>query len=417
MSEGLETHGVWWRPEAPDDRWTGTLIAGHGHSPELTITTDEDPFTFADMGTPSILLGHDAQGKPVTLLFPGPPQARGGMALTRATFSIGTAILGLELAAPKDFLVNTLFLNAQHLNAWLGISGFKQQTTNDSCDCAIAYLCPPDQSFSLGSELTLGLRTSYTFAPKPHEQTIKEETYLMFESPRGLDLVECRRLIHATRALLHFASLKPVYMLDVNARKKDFGPTYDGTFIPQEITILDSTIHGDVASEPLPSRWIFQFPDLKHRFGEFWAMWFDFLQEFKEPLSCYFATVYKRLSSELSHLCLAQALEAYHGIKFGKEDFAPRIQAVTTQFLPHLSGLVSDPVEFAKEVRDNRNYYTHHDPKIKQHGRVKSGAELIRLNEKLKLIFQMCILSDLGIPADRFIRLRKQLASEIIMFE
>jgi hypothetical protein len=32
----------------------------------------------------------------------------------------------------------------------------------------------------------------------------------------------------------------------------------------------------------------------------------------------------------------------------------------------------------------------------------------------LRLLFQMCVLTDLGIPSDRFPRLRRQLASEII---
>jgi hypothetical protein len=51
-----------------------------------------------------------------------------------------------------------------------------------------------------------------------------------------------------------------------------------------------------------------------------------------------------------------------------------------------------------------------------QTGNVAERADLIRLNEKLRLIFQMCVLTDLGIPAARFNRLRRQLASEIIEY-
>jgi hypothetical protein len=45
---------------------------------------------------------------------------------------------------------------------------------------------------------------------------------------------------------------------------------------------------------------------------------------------------------------------------------------------------------------------------------VAEKADLWRMNEKLKLLFQMCVLTDLGIPADRFSRLRRQLATEFI---
>jgi hypothetical protein len=76
--------------------------------------------------------------------------------------------------------------------------------------------------------------------------------------------------------------------------------------------------------------------------------------------------------------------------------------------------LVPNIASFAEQVRDNRNYYTHHDPAIKQRGRVVSGARLFRLNEKLRLLFQMCVLTEMKIPADRFLRLRRQLATYII---
>jgi hypothetical protein len=61
-----------------------------------------------------------------------------------------------------------------------------------------------------------------------------------------------------------------------------------------------------------------------------------------------------------------------------------------------------------------RNHYTHHNPKWKATGKVAERAELVRLNEKLRLLFQMCVLTDLQIPDDRFPRLRRQLATEII---
>jgi hypothetical protein len=62
---------------------------------------------------------------------------------------------------------------------------------------------------------------------------------------------------------------------------------------------------------------------------------------------------------------------------------------LTSEHLPNLSGLVTDAKSFAKVVLDNRNFYPHHDPKIKKAGRVVSGAKGHRLNEKMKLLFQI----------------------------
>jgi hypothetical protein len=85
--------------------------------------------------------------------------------------------------------------------------------------------------------------------------------------------------------------------------------------------------------------------------------------------------------------------------------------------MPHassLSGLVANRDAFAAEVAKTRNYYTHHNPDDLATGAVAKRAELVRMNEKLRLVFQMCVLTDLGIPADRFNRLRRQLATEIM---
>lgn len=79
-----------------------------------------------------------------------------------------------------------------------------------------------------------------------------------------------------------------------------------------------------------------------------------------------------------------------------------------------LRGLIDDIPTFAEVVLCTRNHYTHHNPKWEATGKVAKKADLFRLNEKLQLLFRMCVLTDLGIPSDRFTRLRRQLASEII---
>ena len=83
---------------------------------------------------------------------------------------------------------------------------------------------------------------------------------------------------------------------------------------------------------------------------------------------------------------------------------------------PFLKGLVDDIPDFAKSVLCTRNYYTHHAPKWLDTGKVAKRTDLIRLNEKLRLLFQMCVLTDLKIPSDRFLRLRRQLATDVINY-
>jgi hypothetical protein len=172
-----------------------------------------------------------------------------------------------------------------------------------------------------------------------------------------------------------------------------------------------------VRSEFLAERWMFQFKDVQANFGEFMAMWLEYLKKFDEALGCYYTMIYHRLPHGVAHLCLTQALDAYHGIKYVSHEergFADKVRELIGAHEDSLRGIVDDATDFATTVLHNRNYYTHHNPRWKQEGRIVSGSSLYRLNEKLRLIFQMCVLTDIGIPPDRFGRLRRQLATRVI---
>jgi hypothetical protein len=94
----------------------------------------------------------------------------------------------------------------------------------------------------------------------------------------------------------------------------------------------------------------------------------------------------------------------------------PKIEQLAGLHAASLRGLVDDIPAFAKEVQVTRNFYTHHNPDLRTTGKVAEKTALIRLNERLTVLFQMCVLADMGIPADRFPDLRRQLATEIIHY-
>ena len=75
--------------------------------------------------------------------------------------------------------------------------------------------------------------------------------------------------------------------------------------------------------------------------------------------------------------------------------------------------MVDDVGGFSDVVHATRNYYTHHNPKWLNKGLVAKRADLFRLNEKLKILFQMWILHEMGVSHDRFGVLRGQLASHV----
>jgi hypothetical protein len=410
MTEKREILGLWWLPEKPDEKWVGTLACDEDKSPHLTVTV---PKGFQDFqSAPAVVHGHDQHGKPITLLFPGLPKSRGGMAISQMEFSAGYAVLGLELPNQTDFKINSLILRLQHLFEWGNISGFDRNAPSTVHDIQILYKRPAHQSFTVDADTIVELHPAFSTHSDLRGHKIEEDLIVSFDSKQGLNLRRCQELLNSIRHLLHFAVLKPVYPLSIKATKAGHGVEHDGHFYHHDIEVWNSIIRERVESEFPSKRWVFQFKDVQADFGKFIAKWLKYLKRFDEALACYFSTIYHRLTSPLEHLSLTQAFDAYHSIKFNShnEKFEPKIRQLTEANKQHLKGLVDDPADFAKTVMHNRHYYTHHNPKWKKDGRVLELSGLLRLNEKLRLLFQMCVLADMGIPSDRFPRLRRQLA-------
>src|SRR6185369_16314223 len=371
-------------------------------------------FVQLDRKTQSAIHGHDQHGKSITLLFPSPSRSRGSAALSQIDFTANYAVLGLQLTDHTAFCVHSLSLRVQHLYEWSGITGFCKDDPGTLHDFNIRYTRPEKQTFQIDSDLSLELQATYWIKHSSKEKNLEEDLVLSFESRRGLDLSRCKDLLNAIRHLLHFAVLQPVYPLNITLFRTDCGNTYNGRFIPNEIELWNSIIRERVESECLSERWVFQFKDVQTDFGAFMAKWLDYVEKFGEPLGCYFMTVYHRPPHTVEHLSLTQAFEAYHGIKYVSHkgrDFKDKIKQLAEANKPYLKGFIDDPADFAVTVLHNRNYYTHHNPKWKKDGRVVSGGDLYRLNEKLRLLFQMCVLADMGIRSERFKRLRRQLVS------
>jgi hypothetical protein len=206
----------------------------------------------------------------------------------------------------------------------------------------------------------------------------------------------------------------------IETRKQGHGYQLGDQWINQDIEVYASVLREHTDQDPIGGRWTFRFGDIRDNLAAFFRDWLDYVAKYDEALGCYSATIYHSLPSELDHLSLTQALDAYHGVKFqshrDRGGIRPKIEQLAGTHAISLRGFVDDIPAFAKEVQATRNYYTHHNPEVQKTGKVAEKTDLIHLNEKLTLLFQMCVLADMGIPADRFPDLRRQLATEIIHY-
>jgi hypothetical protein len=417
MTKKREIKGFWWSPSNPETRWFGVLTFEKGDGPTLEICTERRSLLEDIRPLGRVIHGQDEHCKPVTLLFVGSSGDAISGALVTRTFDAGYALLGIALPDAANFVAHTLRFQTQHLYGWLGITGFDKSQPNTFKDHVIRHHRPEDQCFTISPDLELALHSTVETGADFQERKIKENAAVSFRSKSDLSLNRCFELVNAIRLLVHLASLKRIFPVWMTASQNGHGNQVGDRSIDQDIEIWSSVLREPKSEIPISDSWVFQFSDVAGNFTEFMRRWLDYTERFEEALKCYSCTVYHRLPDALHHLNLTQALEAYHGVRFAshhKQEFKAKIEELADLHAGSLSGLVDSPADFAERVLRTRNYYTHHNPKWLETGKVAKKAELWRVNEKLKLLFQICVLTDNGIPADRFSRLRRQIATEVI---
>jgi ApeA N-terminal domain 1 len=406
-----EIRGTWWFPNNPSKRWVGHLSLVNEKSPRLNFVVPNDA-GFEAPPYPATLFGEDEHGKPVSLLRLGRVNLNSTFRICEASYEAGHAVLGVHVLNTTDLQVGTFDVYLQQLGGWLWRSGFDRSLeTSHSEELTIRYQRPPDLQFNIRDTLSVELVTCVTRWASIREQGIREDSCFHFEAAATIDFDKARELISSAVQILHFASLEPVYPIRVEGSSA--ATTHNE---PKRFEWISGWMHEDTKSQIDPDWWVFRFSDVQEEFGRFWSRWLDARSRYQEALGCYFTTVYHSLPSSVEHLCLTQALEAYHGVRNATHhrDFELKIRELVNDHKQSLSGLFDDPEEFATTVRHNRNYYTHHNPRWLSDGRVAVGNDLFRLNQKLLLLFQACMLQELQIPPDRCRRLRRQLATHIV---
>lgn len=418
MSAKREIRSYWWEPDQPDIRWPGDLTLQHGCLPALQVSVERTNLCDDLHPMGRVLQGIDADGRPITLLFVTSSGDSVRAAAVTRSFHAGYALIGIALSDAASLVVNEFYVKLQQLHGWLGISGFRNEGWVAG-EFAIHYRQPKQLVFKIKPDLEISVGTGCRSNRSSKKQSLEEEAYVSFRSKAGLSLNQCRRFLSSFRMLLNLASTEPVYPTRLIGFKNDHGLRINGQWIREEIEIWTPILREPESEHRLPGRWVFRFEDVRARFAAFVRKWLWYTVKFSEALGCYFATVFHELPPTLVHLSITQALEAYHGVKFQSHKQRGLQGKLTKLLMLHsgsLNGIVNDVKEFAKQAAETRHYYAHHNPEDLARGRVSSGAELLQLNERLKLLFQVCVLTDLGIPSDRFNRLREQLATEIVEF-
>lgn len=417
MSEHRDIPGRWWIPSNPEQKWTGKLRLSPKKSPRLKLLIPEGLYIRVPE-IPEVLHGCDKNGNPITLLYASCSSKTMSGAIAQIKCSAGYAILGIHIAKPEEFKAHKLTLRVQYLFDWLNRSGFKLRETV-GYESKIHHALPDLLEFEVNPDLRMEFASTSSHKSAYRFESISEDVAVTFESSSGFSIPDCHELVSAVRHLLHFSILRRVHQITLTCRINGVGMQVGEDFFHDSIEFVSRSDHEEAPDEKFSDRLIFQFADVEKDFGTLFQKWMQFLKDFHEVAGCYFSTIYHSLPPEIEHLCLTQALEAYHGVKNGSHaarGIKNKIEELINAHHATFPSVFPDVKDFAGIVRDIRNYYAHHNPEDLRTGRIVERSELCRLNLKLSLLMQACILTELGIPTDRHRRLQRQLDVHFIEY-
>jgi hypothetical protein len=180
---------------------------------------------------------------------------------------------------------------------------------------------------------------------------------------------------------------------------------------------------------------LFTFKDVENKFETCLQNWYRKYDELEPVYQLYFGALYGQfVYLNLKFLCFVQALETYHRRALGNEelprdkhekriknilDTAPieyknwlkyqlkygnepnlqrRFIDLFDKFTVPIRSLIPDENTFIKKVVDTRNYMTHYDLTLKEKSAI--GKELFLITERLRILLETCLLSEIGFNSE-----------------
>lgn len=441
MIDKFEYKGIWWLPDKPEKRISGTLrfTPNEGAILEL-IGSFKGIKDINKMLEPEIILGISSNGKKITLhkcsetksniSFPG---------LLTSSFYANEVFVGAHFQRSEDIKFRELSIRYSYLDEWGNISGFNIQH-HDKKEVVIKYKQPEPIQASIGEDCKIFIDIQATYSIHSigqKEAGVKQETYIRIKHSVEKSLDEYWNIMRHIQNFLSLGVTEPVYPLAIigitEANKqtindKLYNPPVEIYYHSPEISRAPRTLYAHDM--------LFTFKDISDRFEIFLKNWFEKANTLGPVYDLYFGTLYNpRMYLQHQFLSLIQAIEAYHRRKFeGKylsdDDYEPiykkfeefinklpiessfkealksklkygneySLRKRLKDLLEKYKGVVDDFIEnkdaFINRVVDTRNYLTHYDENLRE--KAVDGEQLYCVTQQLKIVIVICLLSELG---------------------
>jgi len=438
MIEEIEYKGIWWLPDNPQKRISGTLRFAPGKGAILDLTGSfKDIKDMNKLFKPEIILGTSAEGKNITLYkcievkstlsIPG---------LLTSSFDATVVFVGAHFQRGEEIKFKRLSIHYSYLDEWVNISGFDISQGEE--EISIKYKLPqPIQTVIGDYKISIDFKR---IGPKQSivqkEASVKQRAYITIEPLQEKPFEEYDKINYHIQNFLSLGITKPVYplaiegMTEVNKQIIGDKPYYPPVQIFYKLPGIPES-----SKTLLPYNMLFTFKDISNRFEAFLRNWFEKRSLLKPVYDLYFGTLYNpRMYLEHRFLSLIQGIESFHqrthrGEYLSDKDYKDvydalvnaipdkvkkdfrdslkdklkyankfslrkRLKDIFDEYQEILDEFIENTNGFINKVVVTRNYLVHYDQELE--GKAAKGEELYRLTQKLGVVLETCLLAELG---------------------
>lgn len=447
LEKKFKYHGIWWIPDHPEMKLPGTLIYDPYEGPSLELTITIDFFADSiDKTKQNIFLGISADGKEITLfnnLINRMQISKPGLATH--SYIVGMIFIGVHFQRIEDIKFNNMYIHYLYLDEWVNISGFEKiNNILDEAEIIIKYKSPaPIQAFVNDKlKISINFVTSRPALPFIHKEvTIKQSTFIKVEPSKSILYEEFRNLINLFQNFLSLALRIPVYPTatfgEISTERLNTKENYKSKLV-EIYSCFSESFRKKKPAYPYDDV-LFNFNDISDEFESYIQNWYNKQDNLKSVYSLYFGTLYNpQMYLENQFLNLIQAIESYHRysnkityvsdeeyaklydtilssiprdtnselkdrlneyLKYGNEfSLRKRLKEIFKKHNENIDIFVPDKKSFIDTVVNTRNFYTHHDNKIR--GRAVTGEDLIKMNQILRMCIELLLMTEIGFKSE-----------------
>lgn len=420
--------GVWFLPNEPAKKIHGTLTINGKKYFHLDLVGTL-PGRHELNKSIDIILGYTSDGTKFTLLDNNISNYRfSSPGFSTVSFSPSKIISGYHFSIRSDLQFKNISLKIKSLDNWLGIFGFKPISidSNKPGSIAISYDLPKKIEF----EFSDTIRGEFNFFVHTRFNNVVEEMKIVQTSSTSLFSDSYLSFSEWLDIIFAFQSFLALAFFDYPEIEEISSTIYKSTEEDEQQSEIKILLRTKNISEN-KNDFLFTYLDIQNKESIIFKNWFSLFNNIKPVIGGLIQSFSRdNKVQEFNFLNTAQCVETLHrrlrkNNVLKKEDFDEKIKKIINSvpesdqdwlkekllysneptLFNRLCDVISElpnslkvklfenEIEFAKSIKDTRNYYTHYSKNLQK--KALKGVELFKATERLKVLLVTFLLKEL----------------------